>query len=306
MQLAIKKLRFQKILMAIGINLAISMSVFASDSVGYFEQDLNSLSGLSIRPDEVFDLGAWGLDSSSGMKLSERLRLSAGHFITPVAHVIDVCKEPSDGAIADQRNPPIGSLCSSSLIDEPLKLKVFEVSGDPSGYFNLVSVTKDLFPGGFVLSKTSYAPFTMMNWQIYRYTFQSRPEALLSEQSFFAFRVANYIGDLLSASDSKREAIHICQGVVSSMDFMCDDDFRGVFSLKGVALIALAKSCNSCSHQERAYLAGSGILYLVSTPSSGPWNLLGRSYYISVSDSLRAAGYDTGPIEKILLRNLTK
>jgi hypothetical protein len=220
---------------------------------------------------------------------------------------VDVCIEPSEqpGGLSEESSRAGSGFCSSTPI-QPRKLIRYETVSDPLGYLEKIVIDKNLFNGGFVTDRNNYTPFSASNWTQYRYKPQGRPPALVSESSYFAFRIGNYIGDLKGSEARSSSAVHVCKGVVPSMDYACDDDLNGIFAMKGVALIALAKNCATCSTSERAYLVGRGITYLLSTPKGGHWEIMGYSYYQRVKENLEAAGFDCQGIKNITLMRLIK
>jgi hypothetical protein len=273
-------------------------------SVGLFTEDLNLLSGMNLRVDPVFSLSAFGLAAEGGKTLASQILVAAGTPVESVLGSVAVCTLPGEAAKASP--PELASGSCSSLPISPKHLARYDVVADPGGYFEKVVIEKGLIRGGFVVNPYQYTSFESSGWSTFRIKSPPRPDQLVSDSSYFAYRMANYIGDLKGAEHAKPSSVHVCEGITPGMNYLCDEDDQGIFAIKGVAMIALAKSCKTCTASERAYLAGKGITYLISTPKGHPWELVGKSYYQQVGDMLVRAGFDVHGIQNIILSRLVK
>lgn len=287
--------------------------VFTDGSSGGAQliEDLSHLSQQSFPIDGLFDMRSWGFDAKNGAEMSKWIINNVG-FVLAYRQGPSVCYEGQITAGGGSSLRQIGDSrvdsCSEPMLSVNHGYADYDVEADPKGFLYVVKGAYSLSlngydRGGYVITPQKYLPFTEPDAGVFAYRNLPTPLELSSEDSKFRYRIANYLGDSLMKS---RQTLASCDGLTGESSYSCDMSHDGVYALKGVALIALSRSCVNCSVSERAFLAGTGIDYLLSTPYGSRWSLAGSVLLRKVGPELSAGGVDVSKLRKKLLIGMVK
>lgn len=261
-------------------------------------QDLKSLTSYHLMDQKPFRNNPWFIDfSNTGsivLFLKEKMSFVFEENDFPALCYNDKSSQKDDLIVKGARVSP----CSADFLNVNQKLAL-DVVSEPHGYIGVVKGREFLeemgLSGGYVVNPYQYVPFEQTGKGVFWSKGHDEPEELKSDESKLFFRVANYLGDSLLMESS---SITYCESVTSSYSFTCDNAEFSTFALKGVALMSFASSCDSCTYEERAFLAGTGIEYLLSTPRRSPYYSVALSAYHKLKDNLESTGFDTSGIDK--------
>lgn len=272
--------------------------VGSSAQESQINQDLKSLTAYHLEDQKPFRNNPWLIDFSNAgsivLFLKERISFVFEENGVPALCYSDKSSRKDDLIVKGARV----SSCSADTMSVNQKLPL-DILADPNGYIGVVKGKEFLegmeLSGGYVVNPYQYIPFEQAEKGVFWSGGHDDPVELKSDESRLLFRVANYLGDSLLMEGS---SITYCESVTSSYSFTCDSAALSTFTLKGVALMSFASSCESCTYEEQAFLAGTGIQYLLSTPRSSTYYSVALSAYHKLKGNLESAGFDTTGIDK--------